>query len=188
MNNYYVYACSVDGIIRYVGMGHKNRYKHCTSGKSSCAELNRDYFDGRVLVTHILHANLSQEEAAIKEEKLIQAIGKNTLYNIKQNPKIIKKSGIKQMAIDSIVEINNALPHSIQKPKLEILINKISRKYNYPARDLSSKASLKPLMEILGYKQDKKGTCIIFEKKTPINTESLVNYLSIVLAFENRKK
>lgn len=187
MDNYYVYACSVDGIIRYVGMGHKNRYKHCTSGKSSCAELNRDFFDGKRLATHLLHENLSQEDAAIKEEKLIQAIGKKNLYNIKQNPKIIKRSDIKQMAIDSIIEISNSLPQSIHKPQLETLINKISKKYNYPARDLSSKASLKPFMEILGYKQDKKRGSVIFEKKSPINTDSLINYLSIVLAFEKNK-
>jgi hypothetical protein len=44
MKDYYVYACFVKGVLVYVGKGKGNRYLHCTSGTSSCMELNRDLF------------------------------------------------------------------------------------------------------------------------------------------------
>ena len=34
--SYYVYQALVDGVVKYVGNGKGNRYKHCNSGMSSC--------------------------------------------------------------------------------------------------------------------------------------------------------
>jgi hypothetical protein len=47
--HYYVYLCKVDGIVRYIGKGCNDRYKHTLSGSSSCRELNRDLFMGSIL-------------------------------------------------------------------------------------------------------------------------------------------
>jgi len=44
---YYIYAAYVDGVLRYIGKGSGDRYKHCTSGRSSCVDLNIDLFNGK---------------------------------------------------------------------------------------------------------------------------------------------
>lgn len=84
---YYVYVCKVDGDVKYVGMGKRDRYKHCTSGVSSCPELNRDFFAGKVMEVEIVQKGLSEQDAKNLEAEMI---GKDIdrLYNrvIKHNP------------------------------------------------------------------------------------------------------
>lgn len=91
-NKYYVYVCKVDGEIKYVGMGSGLRYKHCTSGTSSCAELNRDYFEGKELKVEKLYKKLTKEEAERIEEEMISELF-DTLYNkVVRSPKRNKKT------------------------------------------------------------------------------------------------
>lgn len=80
-NEYYVYVCFVDGDVKYIGMGKGDRYKHCTSGTSSCAELNRDFFTGKELRVEIIHHSLTKNEAAYKEAEVIAQYDFTQLYN-----------------------------------------------------------------------------------------------------------
>ena len=43
---YYVYMCFVDDVLRYIGYGKNDRYKHCTSGRSHVSELNKAVAEG----------------------------------------------------------------------------------------------------------------------------------------------
>lgn len=72
-NEYYVYACMVNGILVYVGKGKNDRYLHCTSGASSCVELNRDLFKygkHKFNVLKVVH-NLSEQEAFDMEKAVL---------------------------------------------------------------------------------------------------------------------
>lgn len=84
---YYVYVCKVDGVVKYVGMGKKDRHKHCTSGVSSCPELNRDFFAGRIMEVEIIQKDLSEQDAKNLEAEMIRK-DIESLYNrvIKHNP------------------------------------------------------------------------------------------------------
>lgn len=83
IRNYYVYECTVDGVVRYVGMGKGNRYQHCTSGKSSCSELNRDFHAGKDLVVRKVKEKLSKDQARWEEYELINSL--EGLYNIRKD-------------------------------------------------------------------------------------------------------
>lgn len=86
-NKYYVYACYVDGELKYIGHGFGLRYRHCTSGTSSCLELNRDMFEGKGLEVKKLHTGLTKAKAEEIEEHLIRE-SFDSLYNkvIKYTP------------------------------------------------------------------------------------------------------
>lgn len=71
---YYVYGCFVDKTLKYVGMGKGNRYKHCTSGKSSCPELNRDFYAGKKLHVELFAENLDRVSALHLESEFIDKI------------------------------------------------------------------------------------------------------------------
>lgn len=78
---YYVYVCHVDDVLRYIGMGKGNRYKHCISGKSSCVELNKDFHEGKkVEVTKVVD-KISQSEAQSIEMDMIWEEKDNGIYN-----------------------------------------------------------------------------------------------------------
>lgn len=79
-NKYYVYACYVEGDLKYVGMGQGLRYRHCNSGSSSCAELNRDFYEGKNIEVKKLHISKTKQEAEQLEEDLIRDNFDN-LYN-----------------------------------------------------------------------------------------------------------
>lgn len=85
-NVYYVYGCFVDGLLRYIGKGKGERWKHCTSGSSTCKELNRDLFEGKRMEVKFLYEGLS-EEYALQIEKL-EIMKTSFLYNTTHNPKI----------------------------------------------------------------------------------------------------
>ena len=79
---YYVYVCSVNNNSVYVGKGSGDRYKHCTSGRSSCAELNRDLFKYGVRAFSVIKVleGLTEQEAFEYEKAAIIA-GGNDFYN-----------------------------------------------------------------------------------------------------------
>lgn len=77
---HYVYECYVDGELKYIGMGKGGRYKHCTSGTSSCSELNRDFHEGRQMEVKIVHKGLTEMKAKEIEASLIRD-NFDSLYN-----------------------------------------------------------------------------------------------------------
>lgn len=78
-NIYYVYGCYVDDVLKYIGKGKGDRWTHCTSGNSTCRELNRDFFLGKRMEVKILYKNLSESDA-LSLEKLLLSVG-SSLYN-----------------------------------------------------------------------------------------------------------
>lgn len=83
IKKYYVYECYVDGILRYVGMGKGNRLYHCTSGKSSCSPLNKDFHEGKNIEAIKVAEKLFKADAQQLEWELINS--KEGLYNIKKD-------------------------------------------------------------------------------------------------------
>lgn len=82
-NEYYVYACLVNNELVYVGKGKKGRYLHCTSGTSSCKELNRDLFkygEYRFKVLKVVE-NLSEQDAFDMEKAVLMCEAEGSLYN-----------------------------------------------------------------------------------------------------------
>lgn len=103
-NKYYVYACYVDEELKYIGHGFGLRYRHCTSGTSSCLELNRDKFEGKSLEVKKLHTSLTKKQAEEIEEQLIRD-NFNSLYNkvvkyqpLPSKPNVAKKKDYKILA------------------------------------------------------------------------------------------
>lgn len=74
MSRYYVYVVKVGGVVRYVGKGTKDRYKHAVSGTSSVAQLNKDFFDGKEITVHRAFFRDSSEEAEDVEKMYISAL------------------------------------------------------------------------------------------------------------------
>lgn len=81
---WYVYAAYVDGVLRYIGKGKGNRYLHCNSGKSSCVELNRDFFAGKTIEVEKVFEDLSDSDASHREALLLQEYHGKGLYNIQK--------------------------------------------------------------------------------------------------------
>ena len=81
---YYVYLCFVDNVLRYVGKGTGDIFKHCNSGKSTCALLNRDYFNGCKFNIVIYKDGLAEKDALAVEKELID-LHSMTLYNVFNN-------------------------------------------------------------------------------------------------------
>lgn len=77
---YYVYLCFVDNVLRYVGKGKKDRYKHCTSGHSHVEQLNLAVAEGLDVYVIIYKKNMCDKEAS-KLEKFMISKHKGTLYN-----------------------------------------------------------------------------------------------------------
>lgn len=102
VRQYYVYECKVEGVVRYVGMGKGNRYQHCTSGKSSCPELNRDFHAGKDIVVEKVAEKLTKMEAQMEEAyRILKYEG---LYNVRkeinfgQMPDFKRSSNYKELA------------------------------------------------------------------------------------------
>ena len=53
----------MDNVLRYVGKGTGDRFKHCNSGKSTCALLNRDYFNDCKFNIVIYKDGLTEKDA-----------------------------------------------------------------------------------------------------------------------------
>jgi hypothetical protein len=84
--DYYLYVCIVDGTLRYVGKGRNNRWKHCVSGTSSCAYLNRDFFLGKTLEVWV--SEYLPEKIALSTEANLLVSNRLQIYN-----KSIPKNG-----------------------------------------------------------------------------------------------
>jgi len=84
MQNYYVYIAYIKGVPKYVGKGRGQRYLHCSSGKSSCYKLNRDYFSGEKITVEFAHLNLDEQSALQAEAETIGKLGLENLYNSNQ--------------------------------------------------------------------------------------------------------
>lgn len=100
---YYVYVCHVDGVLRYIGMGKGNRYTHCTSGKSSCSQLNKDFHAGKELVVTKVAEKLTHQEAQGIETDMIWEEKDNGIYNKQLNPNAASQpllSKVKGVVID----------------------------------------------------------------------------------------
>lgn len=116
---YYVYHCFVDGVLRYIGMGKGNRYKHCTSGISSCSELNRDFHEGKQITVKKVLEKLTKTEA--QEREYYHISDSEGLYNKRkgidfaQSPDISKSPKYKILA-------------SMEEPKDESKIMKVLAK------------------------------------------------------------
>lgn len=81
-NIYYVYKAFVDGELKYIGKGKGDRWKHCNSDKSSCGELNRDFYEGKSITVEKYKTNLGSKEADILEMQLISEYPEDSLYNV----------------------------------------------------------------------------------------------------------
>ena len=66
--NFYVYFVYVDGVVRYIGKGSGDRWKHAISGSSSVAELNRDHFSGKFIEVRICKDEWLTESRAFQVE------------------------------------------------------------------------------------------------------------------------
>ena len=82
MQNYYVYIAYVKGVPVYVGKGRGRRYLHCSSGKSSCLLLNKDYFAGEKITVKFACRDLDEPSARRAESDTIAKIGIDNLYNV----------------------------------------------------------------------------------------------------------
>lgn len=80
---YYVYVATLNEDILYIGKGKALRYKHVTSGKSNCLELNRLFFLGVTPTVEIHKDNLTDIEAQVLETSLIKSM--RPKYNIALN-------------------------------------------------------------------------------------------------------
>ena len=66
-DKWFVYFCYVEDVLRYVGEGRKGRWSHCNSGKSSCPELNKEHFEGRIIRVEVVHECSTKAEALCLE-------------------------------------------------------------------------------------------------------------------------
>lgn len=76
-NNFYVYvAYGVNSEVLYVGKGSGNRYKHCLSGASNCAAINRYFFqngeDGSITVDIIKYFCTNKAALEYEVEKIVE--------------------------------------------------------------------------------------------------------------------
>ena len=82
MNKYYVYVCSIKGDPVYVGKGCGDRYKHCTSGRSSCIELNKNLFQHGERAFSVIKVIEGLTEAeALEYERAAIIMGGEGFYN-----------------------------------------------------------------------------------------------------------
>lgn len=163
-NEYYIYACYVDDQVKYIGMGKGNRYRHCTSGKSSCLELNRDYFLGLKMETLLVFESLTREDAMLREREIIISMGIDKLYNKNGGSNI----GLIEAAIKSGSKGNSSLPKrctallydvytnlqdksKVSYNTLDNIVSRCNIKYRYPLNGCgTTKFSIK-LMSMFGY-------------------------------------
>lgn len=83
---YYVYIVFVEGEVKYIGKGTKERWKHALGGASTVALLNRDFFEGKKIEVRCFRDFIQEKEALEIEKDLIGIFGYQT-----QPPRIYNK-------------------------------------------------------------------------------------------------
>lgn len=96
-NIFYVYQAFVDGELKYIGKGKGKRWEHCTSGSSSCSELNRDFHEGKNIEVVKYKENLQEFEAEVLEIELIKDNKDKGIYNKKLHTDLSSKPNIERM-------------------------------------------------------------------------------------------
>lgn len=81
--SYYTYIVLVNGRIKYVGKGKKERWKHALSGASSVPELNRDLFAGKHIEVRRFGEYMTETQALEAERDIMFTIisDQSKLYN-----------------------------------------------------------------------------------------------------------
>lgn len=72
MSDYIVYGAVLDGDVVYVGSGKIGRQKHCVSGRSTCTELNKHFFNGDKIDVVIFGSFSCKQESLHSEAELIK--------------------------------------------------------------------------------------------------------------------
>jgi len=167
MNNYYVYVCYVDDIVRYVGKGKGNRYKHCVSGKSTCAELNKALFTGSELSVERVFMGLSEEQAFAWEQEVIDGIGLDNLYN-KNNSKSADIS-LRTRSLNCIADFYQLLKEKdiVKVGELEAAVRLIDKKHNRPICSFVHKSTIRRLLPYYGFKQNGRQTMTYVRESNP---------------------
>lgn len=89
-SNYIVYtAKDNEGILRYIGEGKSERYLHINSGASHNFKVNEHYFSKGEMTVDIVRGGLTKLRALAIEKFLISRHS-NSLWNIRDNPNVIK--------------------------------------------------------------------------------------------------
>lgn len=113
----YVYIAKIDNVVRYIGVGSKDRYKHVNSGVSGCYELNKAHFNKEEISVSIFKDNLTREESLIIERDLLNK-HKETVFNI-----VIPPPDMEYKSLDEMKKDFNQLPTNtvMYKEKLKEL-------------------------------------------------------------------
>lgn len=82
---YYVYIVFVDGKVRYIGKGTKERWKHALGGASTVPYLNRDFFEGKKIEVKCFREFIQEKEALSIEKNLIG------IFAYRQEPNVYNK-------------------------------------------------------------------------------------------------
>lgn len=175
MNGHYVYACYVNGVVKYIGMGKGQRFKHCKSGKSSCVELNRDFFNGENMETVIVRDGMTRDEALMVESTIISDIGSKNLYNIREGVRDDLQERSLEFIDDLFVSIskNDIVTFSFVKKT----ILKLMEKHGNPICHILERATIVKLLSIFGYKH-KSGK---FTKISNVDAVHVLSYLNTKL-------
>lgn len=96
-NVFYVYQAFVDGDLKYIGKGKGKRWEHCKSGASSCAELNKDFHEGKTIEVIKYQENLPEYEAEGLEMYLINENKGKGLYNKRFTTDLSSKPNLERM-------------------------------------------------------------------------------------------
>jgi len=96
MKDYIVYAAVLNGEVLYIGSGKTGRQRHCVSGRSTCLELNKHFFNGDKVGVFIFESFTCKQESLLYEAKLIKSF--KPKYN-KQNVKVIQQ-GVSYIGVE----------------------------------------------------------------------------------------
>lgn len=171
MNNHYVYVCYVNNVAKYVGMGKGSRFKHCTSGKSSCAQLNRDFFNEDKMSTVIVEEGLTRDDALLRESFIISEIGIENLYNISEG----KVDDLLGRSLSLITDLHNKITMHDQIGFNDVkgLALGMALKYDNPIQDILNRNKITKLLSLFGYSY-KSG---VFTKFKEANAMQVSSYL-----------
>jgi hypothetical protein len=148
-NRWYVYAAYVEGVLRYVGKGKGNRYKHCNSGKSSCYRLNEDHFSGKSIVVEKIFEDLNEREAVEYESYILNEYKGKGLYNIQigKSPTTKKRQAVKKWSTYYLALFSHVGTGERQHVRdVEQAISDAATNRPYYHHSLTCKKSIMPLL------------------------------------------